>query len=71
MSPHILIDQAIDGISDSSNPNESSVLVQDLITRLFTNDAITADEFNHYCKRLMNAQGARRNNEFDDPGVHS
>jgi hypothetical protein len=31
-----------------------SLLVQSLITRLFTDGAITSDEFNHYCKRLRN-----------------
>ncbi|TVT80768.1 hypothetical protein FPT12_22415 [Pseudomonas sp. H3(2019)] len=29
-----------------------SLLVQALITRLFTDGAITIDEFNHYCERL-------------------
>ncbi|MBB3239186.1 hypothetical protein FHW68_000658 [Pseudomonas sp. Tn43] len=53
MSPHILIDQALDGVAAPSG-EDISLLVQGLITRLFTDGAITIDEFNHYCKRLRN-----------------
>lgn len=52
MSPHILIDQALDGVAAPSGQEDISLLVQALITRLFTDGAITIDEFNHYCKRL-------------------
>ncbi|WP_085631514.1 hypothetical protein [Pseudomonas sp. R16(2017)] len=52
MSPHILIDQALEGVATSPGDDEVSLLVQGLITRLFTDGAITTDEFNHYCKRL-------------------
>ncbi|EJM09777.1 hypothetical protein PMI21_05509 [Pseudomonas sp. GM18] len=54
MSPHILIDQALEGVSAPSDQEDISLLVQELITRLFTDGAITIDEFNHYCKRLRN-----------------
>lgn len=53
VSPHILIDQTLDGVSDPSSQSDIDVLVQALITRLFTDCAITTDEFTHYCKRLM------------------
>lgn len=53
MSPHILIDQALEGAADPSSQADICVLVQSLITRLYTDGAITTDEFNHYCKRLM------------------
>lgn len=54
MSPHILIDQALDGVATPAGQKDISLLVQSLITRLFTDGAITSDEFNHYCKRLRN-----------------
>ncbi|KPA87322.1 hypothetical protein PF66_06232 [Pseudomonas asplenii] len=56
MSPHILIDEALEGFSDPSSKTDCDITVQRLITKLFTDGAITADEFNHYCKRLMIAQ---------------
>jgi hypothetical protein len=52
LSPHILIDQALDGVATPIGQEDISLLVQSLITRLFTDGAITIDEFNHYCKRL-------------------
>ncbi|RON43509.1 hypothetical protein BK666_20775 [Pseudomonas frederiksbergensis] len=52
MSPHILIDQALEGVATPFGAEDISLLVQALITRLFTDGAITTDEFNHYCKRL-------------------
>lgn len=60
MSPHILIDQALDGVDDPSSQSDIEVLVRALITRLFLDDAITRDEFNHYCKRLMTACQRRK-----------
>jgi hypothetical protein len=54
VSPHILIDQALDGVATPAGQEDISLLVQSLITRLFTDGAITSDEFNHYCKRLRN-----------------
>lgn len=60
VSPHILIDQALDGVDDPSSQSDIDVLVQGLITRLFLDDAITRDEFNHYCKRLMTACQRRK-----------
>jgi len=60
LSPHILIDQALDGVDDPSSQSDIDVLVQGLITRLFLDDAITRDEFNHYCKRLMTACQRRK-----------
>ncbi|PMY71025.1 MULTISPECIES: hypothetical protein [Pseudomonas] len=54
MSPHILIDQALEGVSDPASQADMSVLVQQLITRLYTDELITTEEFSHYCKRLLN-----------------
>ncbi|SDY29976.1 hypothetical protein [Pseudomonas sp. NFIX28] len=60
MSPHILIDQALEGVSDQGSQSDIGLLVQELITRLYTDGAITTDEFNHYCKRLMEACQRRK-----------
>lgn len=43
MSPHILIDQALDGLEDDDCPDENEILVQGLITQLFTDGAITTE----------------------------
>ncbi|WP_085646754.1 MULTISPECIES: hypothetical protein [unclassified Pseudomonas] len=60
MSPHILIDKALDGVNASFAHEETGLLVQQLITRLFTDGAITIDEFNHYCKRLRDVCQQRK-----------
>ena len=60
MSPHILIDQALDGVSAPASGDDISLLVQGLITRLFIDGAITTDEFNHYCKRLRDTCQQRK-----------
>ena len=60
LSPHILIDQALDGVSAPAGEEDISLLVQALITRLFTDGAITTDEFNHYCKRLRDTCQRRK-----------
>ncbi|UWF46913.1 hypothetical protein NYP20_16310 [Pseudomonas sp. N3-W] len=60
MSPHILIDQALDGVAWPSGAEDISLLVQELITRLFNDGAITIDEFNHYCKRLRDTCQRRK-----------
>ena len=57
LSPHILIDQAL---SAPAGEEDISLLVQGLITRLFTDGAITTDEFNHYCKRLRDTCQRRK-----------
>jgi hypothetical protein len=41
LSPHILIDQALDGVATPFGAEDISLLVQALITRLFTDGAIT------------------------------
>jgi len=56
MSPHILIDEALEGLGDTDSPQGNDILVQGLINRFFTDGAITSEEFSHYCKRLMAVQ---------------
>ncbi|WP_095151849.1 hypothetical protein [Pseudomonas sp. Irchel s3b5] len=53
MSPHILIDEALDGLEHPDIPPGNSILVQQIITNLMTDQKITLEEFNHYCRRLL------------------
>lgn len=59
MSPYILIDKALEGLSDPNCPDLLEVLVMKQITAHFTNESITAEEFNHYCERLNRAVASR------------
>ncbi len=53
MSPHILIDEALEALEHpASEPGAQSVVAR-MITSMLTGDAITAEEFNHYCQRLL------------------
>lgn len=53
MSPHILIDEALYSLEHPDSPSGNSVLVQQMITKMMTDELITIDEFNHYCRRLL------------------
>lgn len=59
MSPHIIIDVALDGLADIDCPPLNEVLVERIIVRLLTDDAITTEEFHHYCKRLTDTIARR------------
>jgi len=52
MSPHILIDVALDGMNGTDCPPLNEVNVMRIITNLHRDDAITNDELTHYCNRL-------------------
>ena len=53
MSPHILIDEALEALQHpNSEPGAQAVVVR-MITNMLTGDAITVEEFNHYCQRLL------------------
>ncbi|MGP5236410.1 hypothetical protein SAMN04490192_2919 [Pseudomonas lundensis] len=60
MSPHILIDEALESLSHPDSPQSNSVLVQQIITRLMMDELITLEEFSHYCKRLLKHCQQRR-----------
>lgn len=60
MSPYILIDEALAGLEHPDCPPGNSILVQQIITRLMSDDLITLEEFNHYCKRLNAIIAGRR-----------
>ncbi|WP_421560856.1 MULTISPECIES: hypothetical protein [unclassified Pseudomonas] len=47
MSPHILIDEALEALEHpASEPGAQAVVVR-MITNMLTGDAITVEEFNH------------------------
>jgi hypothetical protein len=52
MSPHILIDKALEGLEDPICLEGMAVLVQRQINAHMRNNAITVAEFTHYCDRL-------------------
>ncbi|MNV77328.1 hypothetical protein D3C71_1707400 [compost metagenome] len=62
MSPHILIDEALDSLSHPDSPPGNSILVQQIITNLMTDQVITLEEFSHYCQRLL--KHCRQSKEF-------
>jgi hypothetical protein len=59
MSPHILIDQDLDELTRPGCPEHYENLVLSKITRLYTSEAISLEEFDHYCKRLNDATAQR------------
>jgi len=52
VSPHILIDVALEGLADLDCPPLNEVLVQKQINDHLLANAITIEEFHHYCRRL-------------------
>ncbi|NMY32664.1 hypothetical protein HBR94_14270 [Pseudomonas sp. WS 5412] len=62
MSPHILIDEALDSLSHPDSPPGNSILVQQIITNLMTDQLITLEEFSHYYQRLL--KHCRQRKEF-------
>jgi hypothetical protein len=59
MSPHILIDVALEGMNDPDCPPLNEVNVMRIITNLHRDEAITNDELVHYCDRLYRAVESR------------
>ncbi|KFE47970.1 hypothetical protein [Pseudomonas congelans] len=53
MSPHILIDEALETLKHPSSTRGEVVLVQRMITKMMTDELITVEEFSHYCNRLL------------------
>jgi hypothetical protein len=52
MSPHILIDEALESLEHPDSPPGAGKVVLHMITKMMEGNAITVEEFNHYCKRL-------------------
>jgi hypothetical protein len=53
MSPHILIDEALDALTHPDCPPSNSFHVQQIITNMMRDEVISLEEFSHYCKRLL------------------
>ena len=60
MSPHILIDEALEALEHPSCELGSQAVVARMITNMVTGDAITVEEFNHYCQRLLKITRQRK-----------
>ena len=60
MSPHILIDEALEALEHPSSEPGAQVVVQRMITNMLTGNAITTEEFNHYCQRLLKITRRRK-----------
>ncbi|KQQ60112.1 hypothetical protein ASF84_05215 [Pseudomonas sp. Leaf127] len=55
MSPHILLDKALEALGDYGCPDPIGQDVLELITTFFLDEVISRDEFNHYCERHLKA----------------
>ena len=60
MSPHILIDEALDTLTHPESPSGAQHIVLNMITNMLTGNVITTEEFNHYCKRLLKITRQRK-----------
>ena len=52
MSPHILIDEALESLTHAASTQEEAAIVQGMIAQFLIDQAITLKEFDHYCARL-------------------
>lgn len=59
-SPHVLIDQELEAMSDPSTPTEWQTMVLKLLTEMLADGRITIEEFNHYCGRLNKIVDGRK-----------
>lgn len=60
MSPHILIDEALESLEHPDSEPGAQVIVQSMINNMMTGDLISIDEFNHYCQRLNRIVARRK-----------
>lgn len=60
MSPHILIDEALDTLTHPDSPPGAQHIVLNMITNMLTGNVITNEEFNHYCGRLNKIVARRK-----------
>ncbi len=59
MSPHILIDNHLDELGMAGCPPDYEAVVLLQMTKLYTSEAISLEEFNHYCRRLTDTLARR------------
>jgi hypothetical protein len=57
MSPHIIIDTAIEGLEELSSLVGHQIMVQRIITKAFNEKLITREECDHYSGRLTRVVG--------------
>ncbi|WP_055134560.1 hypothetical protein [Pseudomonas mediterranea] len=60
MSPHILIDEALESLEHPDSEPGAQVVVQNMINNMMTGELISIDEFNHYCQRLNRIVARRK-----------
>ncbi|WP_315336240.1 hypothetical protein [Pseudomonas grimontii] len=60
MSPHILIDEALEALEHPASEPGSQRVVLNMITNMLTGNVITTEEFNHYCQRLLKVTRQRK-----------
>lgn len=60
MSPHILIDEALESLEQAGTKDLDDSLAEGLIIRHFTAGDITPEEFKHYSARLLKISRQRK-----------
>ncbi|NNA31038.1 hypothetical protein [Pseudomonas lundensis] len=60
MSPHVLIDEALEALEHPASEPGAQRVVLNMITNMLTGNAITTEEFNHYCQRLLKITRQRK-----------
>jgi hypothetical protein len=60
MSPHILIDEALEALEHPASEPGAQRVVLNMITNMLTGNVITIEEFNHYCQRLLKITRQRK-----------
>ncbi|KRC97723.1 MULTISPECIES: hypothetical protein [Pseudomonas] len=60
MSPHILIDEALEALEHPASEPGAQRVVLNMITNMLTGNVITTEEFNHYCQRLLKITRQRK-----------
>lgn len=60
MSPHILIDEALEALEHPASEPGAQRIVLNMITNMLTGSVITTEEFNHYCRRLLKITRQRK-----------
>jgi len=60
VSPHILIDEALEALEHPASEPGAQRVVLNMITNMLTGNVITTEEFNHYCQRLLKITRQRK-----------
>ncbi|AMW64483.1 hypothetical protein QIT80_gp23 (endogenous virus) [Pseudomonas phage phiAH14a] len=60
MSPHILIDEALEALAHPASEPGAEAVVQRMIINMLKGNVITIEEFNHYCGRLNKIVSRRK-----------